>query len=608
MQLNPQQKAAVTAPHTGIHLVQALAGSGKTTLLRYRTKYLLRARDAEGEYCSKILIMAYNKGVQQTLEEKLEEDLSVIDFKRTLVKTFHGISYMLVLRFYKDHLPELKAKPGIQSNSSHLVTMASDWMDANGIKKLKASNIKMLIALEEKSNMLNKTILQVYAEDSRTAMRLNMKIGEIEYYCDVLKKFRYETGNLVFTDLLVLANKLPDECYKSMGFEDVLVDELQDLNHQQRQLIYKFIPHAKQFTGVGDPHQSIYSFQGCDARIFETIKEQYPQAILYPLTTNYRCSDEILEVANKVLKNDIKASNLLVGTNRSQSIPDVRYGASQLVDWIKTRVAGGSAYSDIAILYRARAHTPDLEIALAEAGIPFTVDSNSFFEQTVVQDILAYFYLMYHPKAEYGYFRHITNHFFGIGPTTAEIMWKDTKGRPLTWDPADLPKTIRSDRRSAWNKFMSTLSKYESLAGDPGKLATRISEDLYDRWAYLFGDNLQTLDYHLDIAKVFCEWVAKYGADGFRVVQTIEMRAAGKTDDQNVVQVNTVHSSKGKEWPCVGVWGLKDGMFPLSSGEHDEELRLLYVSVTRAQDHLALIGVTELDRASTLLRHLNKEI
>lgn len=605
MRLNPQQYAAVNAPLEGVHLVQALAGSGKTTLLRHRTKYLLRTREQQGDYCSKVCVMAFNKSVRDTLEEKFLEDLTDIENKRVKVYTFHGKAYYLVNKFYSQHLPRLKARVDIQANTSHLLTQTSDWLHDKGIY-LKNSTLKVLLGLEEKCVNLNLTLKDLFAIDPQLVNQLGMDFVEAQHYIDKMHEFRLSTGKLVFTDLLPLANSLPDVCFQQVSFDDLLVDELQDLNYQQRQLIHRMIPHSKQFTGVGDPWQSIYSFQGCDELIFTRLQNQYPKAKIYPLTTNYRCTDEILDLANKVLENDLGATEKLSGTSKVGEYPKAFIGTDGLIQWINNQKLAGHKWSDIAILYRARSHTPELEIALAEAGVPFTVDNNSFFEQSVVQDILAYFYLIYHPKPDYGYFRHIVNHFRSIGPATAEIIWADTKGKINLYPSSKIPRTIKPEHQKDWFKFVDTIRDYYNLAktSNPAELAKRITTDLYDRWAFMFGDNQDTLKYYMDIADVFCQWTERYGVDGFRIIQTIELRAQGKSEQEDTIRVTTVHKSKGREWPCVAVWGLSDGLFPMSKGLEDEEKRLLYVATTRAQQELALVGLTSGDRKSTLLRHV----
>lgn len=603
MQLNSQQLAAVNAPIKGVHLIQALAGSGKTTLLRHRTKYLLRAREQTGDYCSKVLLLAFNKDVVSTLEEKLEQDLSKIEYKRVTIRTFHGMATFMINRF-REHLPQLQVKSFSIPKDSHLTMLASDWITKNG-HKLKQSQIKVLLGLDAETSNLNVSVRDLFYRSPKLSGMLGMDHLEASNNIKLLRKFRYETGNLTFSDLIPLARTLPDVCYQQCGIDDLLVDELQDLNFQQREFAYRFVPFADQFTGVGDPRQSIYSFQGCDEHIFEKIVSRFPNAVVYPLTTNYRCSEPIISLANKVLTNELESEHILVGTGKLGGDPTAEIGTDGLISWLHNNIAQGKSWKDMAILFRARSHTPELEAALAQARIPYKVDSNSFFEQSVVEDIIAYFYLLYHPKPEYGYWRHITRHFGGFNELAAEHIWEATNGKPLSHPSFDVPSGIQS---WMWKKYQAAISNYKTLAvtSSPSELARAISKDLYDRWAYLYGHKLETLEFYLDIADAFCEWTYKYGADGFQILQTIELRQRGVDEDDNCVQVITVHKSKGREWPCVAIWSLKDGLFPHKQADLGEENRLLYVAVTRAQETLALIGLDETDRQSTLIKYIGE--
>ena len=603
MELNTQQQEAVKAPLEGVHLVQALAGSGKTTLLRHRTRYLLRNRDLQGDDKSKILLMAFNKDVAETLKDRLSTDLSSSEFDRLTIRTFHGTAMYMVNR-YKSYLPQLQAKINIPK-PSHLVTMASDYLSKQK-HRLKNSQIKVLIGLDGESTNLNKSIKELFIDRPLLSRELDLDFGEAEHYIKLLRRFRFNTGNLTFSDLLPLANSLPSNCFEDCNYRDLLVDELQDLNFQQRSLIFKFLPYAEQFTGVGDPRQSIYSFQGCDAGIFDKIVNDNPLSKVYPLTKNYRCTEQIIGLANKVLTEELNSTETLLGTNTQGEEPVSLIGAEGLLEWIISKREQNHDWKDIAILFRARSHTPDLEIALATAGIPYTVSNNSFFDQSVVQDIVCYFYLLYHPKPEYGYWRQLVGHFYNMSPEVAEYVWDKTDGYPMTHTISDVPSCLPSNRAYAWRKMWDTLYKYQDIADTktPSDLAFQIAKDLYDRWAYMFGDDPRTLEYYLEIAESFCKWTEGYGVDGFRVLQTIELRESGKAEEEDSVQVITVHQSKGREWPCVAVWSLSDGLFPHKGGDPDEERRLLYVAVTRAQSSLALVGLRDSDKHSTILRYI----
>lgn len=619
--LNESQRAVATHPAEGILLVEALAGSGKSTTLRQRVPYLLRARDSEKGFGSapggnalfamlqqaetsaagKVLVLAYGRAIADELAAHFKNDLSADDCRRVAATTCHGQALSMVYKF-RMHTPvPAGVKIDLVPNWKLLQALA-DLPDIEAAKFKKAA-LSGLLNLEAIANArgvdLETAWPRLRQEVKKNISESGLTPEEAMTWVPKLRAHRMRLGLITHDDTIPLVNQMPLSVFKSLGFTDIIVDELQDLNYQQRQLVFKLMADAKSFTGCGDSRQCIATFQGSDPRIFDQMREQYQGRTVTTryLTNNYRCSEPILHVANQVLAKELACEHQLVGTGATGPAVEVHTnGADSLIECLHQREASGEAWKDMAVLYRFHAHAPELELALAASGIPYVLTGASFFELPEVQDMICYLELLYRPKPEYAYWRRIIDHVQGLGSYAAERAWEDL-GNPLT-DCSRVPKGIsRPEMRQAWAGYQSRARSIQDVAGRPCDVVYRLKELLTSYWGERYGDNPDKLADKLDLVDAFVTWVENFGgyATGLDVLLAIDAYEKGnrqKDPDADGVRLGTLHGAKGREWPSVIIYNVGDGSFPGRANTDEEratEWRLVYVGLTRAKRYLALV-------------------
>lgn len=611
--LNVEQSAAAYHEPKGVLLIKALAGSGKTRVLRHRVPFILKYRDAHWDKDSKVLLMAFGKDVAAEIQEAFKEELSEKDQARVDVATFHKHATRMIFRFKRE---SLVANTEIQFRKDWEVhKLLSEHAHSKGWRVSQAS-VKALLGMHSQTVNMEKVFSEVWdAAPKRLVSSLGLSCSQAKTLIDMFWDYRLSTGNLTFDDILPIANALPKDCFRRIGYQDVLADELQDLNFQQRTYIKNFMQYANSFTGVGDVYQAIFGYNGSDDKIFDNMLKDYPNAKILTLKKNYRSAEPILELGNKVLEHELGAADKLEGIGRSSSMPMVyTSGQDGLVEWIKYRHISGEKWKDIAILYRAKRHSIEVEMALANAGIPYVLAENSFFDQAVVQDLISYFYVFAHPNPSKEHFMKLFDPWAHLGRGTAGYIWKVSGERPITnWNWNKVPSTCRTrEQINSFYEFAQHLGKVRNLVNSsPLELAKEAFEIFYEHWLQEYSEDFRDLQDKISTAQTFVEWVSKFppSASCWDVAKAIEKQEnTGRVanSDEDAVQVMTTHKSKGRQWNSVAVWKLGEGTFPLKhpGTDHNEERRLLYVAVTRAKNDLALICCGAQHRQSTLLRHV----
>ena len=402
------------------------------------------------------------------------------------------------------------------------------------------------------------------------------------------------------------------------GPEGLEIDHIVSVTREMYEgFVYDFnVDTTHNYTANGIyVHNSIFGFCGADDKIFEKLKADYPGSRSFPMHYNYRSTDQILELVNRVLEFELESTMHIAGTGR-QGPPPLLYtdGAAGLLSWLEMRHESGEAWKDIAILYRSKlCDLAELEVSLATSGIPYVLHDGGFFEENVVQDMIAYFNVLYHPKPVYGDWRRIFQHVKGIGDSTAEEVWEATNGKPLNWR-SGVPTTVgRIGRETAWREFWDDLKAFKTVADSSiSELTDDLILMLTPGWDKAFGDaSPHYLADRLRLADVFREWVNNFGpaAKGWDVVQAIELIESGnrKNDETtDAVQIMSGHKSKGMQFNSCAVWCVSEGKFPMNQSTSDpgEERRLGYVVLSRAKTHLALICPKPGDRSSTFAKHV----
>ena len=615
--LNEEQRAAAEADPNGILLVEALAGVGKTRMIRRRVPFLLRWRDTNAGFQgkpgggalaamlamsapkSKVLVMAYNKSVATEIDSCFKEELDSDDYKRVSVKTFHGQATSLLYR-YKDETPVESSTIEIPKQG-HLVQAMADWATSRGHSGMSNAELRGLLYYDGYARARGISIEDAFAQGSWAVRQvMGFDVKEVVKWVEDLRKFRYSRGLLTHDDTLPLANGLPSKAFADCRFVDVIADELQDLNFQQRELTYNFLRHAKSFTGTGDPNQTVHAWQGASPEVFNVLRAEYegkrPVKTCY-LQTTYRCSEPVIHVANQILGNDLQAPTRMTGIgNPGAPVQVLTKGGASLVEFLKQRHVSGDAWKDMAVLFRVHKHSGELEQVLAASGIPYVLIGNSFFEHAVVQDILSYMYLFYSPKPDYNYWRRVITHCAGLGSYTAENAWEESLGSPFK--PGFVPSSVRNNpaRRAAWDKLQTQVKGIQRHPGrHPAAVVTSLKEMLLPTWVEYYDP--EKIEDNLAYVETFWDWVNKFEAHatGFDVISAVDNYDKGnrKTDpDADAVRVQTCHSAKGLEWRSGALWKIGHGTFPQRFNnlvEKAAEDRLLYVGITRFKHAAALV-------------------
>ena len=602
-ELNDAQRAAVTAL-PGPALVIAGAGSGKTRTLTYRVAYLLE----QGVPADRILLLTFTNKAAKEMMGRVT-DLIGQDMSELWGGTFHSIGHR-VLRRHAETLG---------FNQSFTI---QDREDAKGLVNaciaeaeidVKATRFpKPDVVGDIGSLAINKqqTVREVIEERYPWFEPLAAQIEDVLTRYTARKKAQ---GLMDFDDLLVLWLKLlrehedVRELYQKR-FQFVLVDEYQDTNQLQAELIDLLAERYKNVMVVGDDSQSIYSWRGANYENIIEFPQRYPKAQVYKIETNYRSTPEILQLANAAIAANTRQFAKELEASRGpgeKPVLAVCSAADEQAAFVAQRALElreeGIELNDMAVLYRSHFHALEMQLELTRRNIPFSITSGiRFFEQAHIKDVTSYLKWLANPRDEQA-FKRLVLMLPGVGGKTAMKLWDQF----LTAHTAATPMAETLQRCAAvpkkakvpWAQFSATVSQLESepVAGDAGKMIELIVEAGYDAYVEANYDKApQRLD-DIEQLGVFArqyETLETFLAE-LALLTNVEAEQDRAEEDDEKIRLSTIHQAKGLEFKVVFVVMLCDGMFPSNrsldslDGE-EEERRLFYVAITRAQDELYL--------------------
>ena len=614
-ELNPEQYAAVTT--TARHaLVIAGAGSGKTRTLTYRVAWLLE----QGVPPWRILLLTFtNKAAREMLERV--EQLTGTSPGMLWGGTFHSIANRLLRR----HAERLGYRPGFSI------------LDSDDQRALMRALVKQHHGKTAKNDRFPKAevILSLHSLAVNTGQDwqnvLDNDYRHLARYADTLEAIyrdyrtrKQEQNAMDFDDLLTNLLRLLQEhadirAELQERFAHVLVDEYQDTNLPQEKIIALLGGGiGSSLMVVGDDAQSIYSWRGADVRHILNFRDHYPQAEVYRITTNYRSVPAILNISNAAiaLNADRIEKDLQPARESNRMLPavipapDNRTEARFIAQRIDELMAGGIPGKDIAILYRAHYHSTDVQMELSRNHIPYRITSGlRFFEQAHVKDVVAFLRILCNPGDEIA-FRRIVSTFPRVGEATAGKMWASWReivtayllAHPETerilaphsevFAKAAVPAAVRPH----WAAFLSLMDSLHPEEKEllPAELVAAVHAYLepWMRTAYENYDEREE-DLH-QLARTVGE---EENLESFlaQVALLSEVDQSSIPPDDDCVTLSTIHQAKGLEWKVVFLIFLGEGLFPhrrvMDSGnptDMEEEVRLFYVALTRAQDQLYL--------------------
>lgn len=610
--LNESQRAAVEHVE-GPCMVIAGAGSGKTRVLTYRIAHMLHL----GIDPFNILALTFTNKAAKEMTERINNIVGGTESKNITMGTFHSV-FSRILRFNADKL-------GYPQNFTIYDTQDSKSLLKDVIKDLSLDDkvYKPSMVLGRISSAKNNLISpDAYAQNPEIMAEDNLsKRPELARIYKTYASRCFKAGAMDFDDLLyqtnVLLRDFPETLqYYQHKFKYILVDEYQDTNYAQYLIVKKLAAVYENLCVVGDDAQSIYSFRGANIQNILNFKKDYPDFQLFKLEQNYRSTKSIVEAANSVIARNKDQIQKDVWTDNEvgrpisivKTLTDNEEGkviASRIYD---LKQSGGHAFSDFAILYRTNRQSRAFEEALRKLNMPYKIYGGlSFYQRKEIKDLLAYFRLAANSKDEEALKRVINYPRRGIGKTSIEnvIIASNQYGVSMWEVITDFSRYAVSLNAATRNKFtefatmirsfsaqLNTLPAYE-MAHHIAK-ASGILKDLYNEKEK--GpeevERYQNIEELLSGIRAF----SANPADGelktlpeFMIdVALLTDADQDKEEDKNKITMMTIHSSKGLEFKHVYLVGLEENLFPSqmvlhSRSELEEERRLFYVAVTRAE-------------------------
>ncbi len=611
--LNKEQREAVQTIQ-GPLLVLAGAGSGKTKLLTSRIAYLIQ----NGVKPRNILAVTFTNKAAKEMKERLGNILGENVVKYMWVGTFHGICG----RILRENIENYSFQSGkkLDKNFSIYDENDSNAVIKQAIKKLNLDDkvyqpklVKSVIS-NAKNKMQDAYTFATFARDFKS-----QKIASIyEEYENALNN----NNAIDFDDMLLLTVKLLEQCKEVRQlyydrFQHILVDEFQDTNMAQYKLINMLytnlepeIPDERSLCVVGDVDQSIYSWRGADYTIILNFQKDFKKTKLIKLEQNYRSTANILNVANAIIENNTERVDKVLYSQKGDGELIDYYEAQDEADeanFIASRIKqdSGGDYNRYAILYRTNSQSRALEEACMAAGIPYRIYGGlKFYDRKEIKDIIAYLKLIYNPDDSQSFRRIVNVPKRAIGDTTVKALsdFADSKDVSLFEAIKEIEESELSPRvQSKLKDFAELILKFKNAAGSyslqefvtlviekSGYLAELQSQNTPESEADI--ENLQEL---VNVAGEFVPEESDNALGEFLQQVALVSDLDGMDDISNNVTLMTLHSAKGLEFPIVFLAGCDEGVFPHQRtfnipSEMEEERRLMYVGVTRAEEKLYL--------------------
>uniref|UniRef100_UPI003FF136D8 ATP-dependent helicase n=1 Tax=Prevotella sp. TaxID=59823 RepID=UPI003FF136D8 len=617
--LNESQRKAVEYID-GPSLVIAGAGSGKTRVLTYKIAYLLQ----QGVKPWTIMALTFTNKAAREMKERIGKLVGQELAQHLYMGTFHSI-FSRILRAEAQHIGFTNNFTIYdESDSRSLIKTIVKEMGLDE-KVYKPASVHSRISMAKNNLMSAENYArdkELYQADQRAKMP---RVGDI--FITYVQRCQ-QANAMDFDDLLTLTFKLfqeHEDIRKKYAdrFDFLLVDEYQDTNHAQMRIVMQLCKEKERVCAVGDDSQSIYSFRGANIDNILSFQSRFKEARLFKLEQNYRSTQSIVEAANSLIKHNSNQipKNVYSKNDKGESLiykPAYSDKEEALIvcrEIKRIKRQDDCQYSDFAILYRTNAQSRSFEEEFRKLGIPYRIYGGlSFFQRKEIKDVIAYFRLVANPDDEEAFKRIINYPARGIGNTTlAKIATCALDNHVSFWQVISSPEhyglgvnkgTLAKlesfrlmisgfvEKSASMNAFDlgDTIVKESGISADIYKSGSRDPEDLARQ------ENLEEL---LGGMQSFVEECREEGreqeaylTDYLQGVALLTDLDSKGDDDEPRVSLMTVHASKGLEFPTVFVVGLEENIFPSAIvstlRELEEERRLLYVAITRAEKHCVL--------------------
>ncbi len=626
--LNAQQLAAVKCTE-GASMVIAGAGSGKTRVLTYRIAWLIQ----NGCDPFHLLALTFTNKAAREMKSRIAEIIGDSDSRNVAMGTFHSV-FAKILRFHAD-------KIGYQKNFT-----IYDTQDSRSLIK----SIITELGLDEKiykpgliqhriSGAKNNLISAVdYARDGDLLLADKMSSKPRLHEIYTLYDLRcFKASAMDFDDLLFKTNLLFDEHPQVLHFYQhkfryILVDEYQDTNQSQYVIVKKLAAVHGNICVVGDDAQSIYSFRGANIQNILNFKHDYPEHFLFKLEQNYRSTRTIVNAANSVIAKNKDQIVKTVWTDNPtgnkirvvRTLTDNEEGKHVANQIYEIKFNHQARSRDFAILYRTNAQSRSFEEALRKLNLPYRIYGGlSFYQRKEIKDLLAYFRLAANPHDEESLKRIVNYPKRGIGNSTIDkviVAGNDFQVSPweVISDQTAYPTDIAPSAKRKLSEFAAMIQSFsvQMEKSDAHELAQHIAKasgimkELYEDKSPEGVARFENIQALLSGIKEFSE-TGEEGSTQFLSDFMVDIALLTdaddkKAEDQDTISLMTIHSSKGLEFPYVFVVGMEENLFPSqlalnSRAELEEERRLFYVALTRAEKLVSISYATSRYRWGNLI-------
>jgi len=620
--LNPSQRAAVEQVQGPVMIV-AGAGSGKTRVITYRVAHLIQ----KGIDPFNILVLTFTNKAAKEMRERI---IKVVgnEAKNIWMGTFHSV-FAKILRVEAELIGYPRNFTIYDSDDTKSL-IRTILKEMNLDDKLYNANHVYSRISQAKNNLISPQEYNkneaIKAEDQSNGRG---QMGEI--YMTYAQRC-YRAGAMDFDDLLfktnVLLNKHPKVLHKYQHqFKYLMVDEYQDTNFSQYLIVKRLAAVNENICVVGDDAQSIYAFRGANIQNILNFQKDYPEVKVFKLEQNYRSTKMIVNAANSIIANNKNQleKNVFSDNEEGEKIKVNRAFSDNeegkiVADLIaEEKSIKGLRYKDFAILYRTNAQSRAMEEALRKIGIPYKIyGGTSFYQRKEIKDLIAYFRLTFNPNDEEALKRVINYPRRGIGDTTVErVMIAADQQQVRLWDVvANAQMFLDGRSASSVGGFATMVQSFQAMSKGHSAFDTAmhiaqhsgILKELYADKSVEGLSRYENIQELLNGIKEFSERedIEDKGLDIF--MQDIALLTNDDNDkdpNADTVSLMTIHSSKGLEFPIVFIVGLEENLFPSqlslnSRTELEEERRLFYVAVTRAEKKLLISYATSRYRWGTL--------
>lgn len=641
-ELNESQRDAVTY-NEGPSLVIAGAGSGKTRVLTYKIAYLLE----NGYEPWSILALTFTNKAAREMKERIGQKVGEQRARHLWMGTFHSI-FSRILRAEASHIgftPQFTIYDTADSKSLIRSIIKEMGLDEKtykpGYVQARISNAKNHLV----SPSMYATNKEAVEGDSAAKMPAIRDI-----YTRYWERCR-QAGAMDFDDLLfytfILFRDYPEVLDKyRTKFRYILVDEYQDTNYAQHAIVLQLSKENQMITVVGDDAQSIYSFRGANIDNILNFSKVYSTTKVFKLEQNYRSTQTIVRAANSLIKKNERQIEKEVFSEKERGEPIgvfQAYSDMEEADIVANKMLEMKRkqkfeYEDFAILYRTNAQSRVFEEALRKRSIPYKIYGGlSFYQRKEIKDIIAYFRLIANPNDEEAFKRIINYPARGIGNTTlSKIINGAVSHHVSLWQVMSSPATYEVELNKG---TLTKLQKFRELIEEfiemlPNKNAYEVGVEVIRKSGIMneiCQDNTpenmsrkENIDELVNGIHDFCAERLEEGntnvtlTDFLSEVSLLTDQDSNKEEDHNKVTLMTVHSAKGLEFPNVFVVGMEENLFPSGMSGYsphamEEERRLFYVAITRAEEHCFLsfaksrfrYGKTEFSSPSRFLKDID---